>query len=135
AEVQENPWRLSLLDESSRPVLIESAAGAAGAGPLGFGIGTGTAHATRVISSEREGETLTAIVETDDPSGRRLRVVVEPDGPGVIRLEARIDGDAGDLSGFSIGFQAAPNERFFGFGERSNAVDQRGNTVENYVAD
>ena len=135
AEVQENPWRLSLLDESSRPVLVESAAGAAEAGPLGFGIGTGTAHATRVISSEREGETLTAIVETDDPAGRRMRVVVEPDGPGVIRLEARIDGDAGDLSGFSIGFEAAPNERFFGFGERSNAVDQRGNTVENYVAD
>ena len=34
-----------------------------------------------------------------------------------------------------IGFDARADERYLGFGERSNAVDQRGNVVENYVAD
>ena len=34
-----------------------------------------------------------------------------------------------------MGFDARPGERYFGFGERSNAVDQRGNEVEDYVSD
>src|SRR3712207_9451462 len=34
-----------------------------------------------------------------------------------------------------IGFAAHDGERYLGFGERSNAVDQRGNTVENFVTD
>src|SRR3712207_8694782 len=34
-----------------------------------------------------------------------------------------------------IGFAAHDGDRYLGFGERSNAVDQRGNTVENFVAD
>ena len=34
-----------------------------------------------------------------------------------------------------MGFGAGADERYLGFGERSNAVDQRGNVVENYVAD
>jgi alpha-glucosidase (family GH31 glycosyl hydrolase) len=32
-------------------------------------------------------------------------------------------------------FAAAGDERFLGFGERSNAVDQRGNDVQNYVSE
>ena len=34
-----------------------------------------------------------------------------------------------------IAFDARPGERYLGFGERSNAVDQRGREVESYVAE
>jgi alpha-glucosidase (family GH31 glycosyl hydrolase) len=34
-----------------------------------------------------------------------------------------------------VGFGARPDERFLGFGERSNAVDQRGNDVEVFVGE
>ncbi|HVH18930.1 MAG TPA: TIM-barrel domain-containing protein, partial [Myxococcota bacterium] len=34
-----------------------------------------------------------------------------------------------------IGFRARPGERYLGFGERSNAVDQRGQVVESYSAE
>ena len=39
------------------------------------------------------------------------------------------------MSATGIAFVARPDERYLGFGERSNAVDQRGNEVENYVAE
>jgi hypothetical protein len=35
----------------------------------------------------------------------------------------------------AVGFGARPDERFLGFGERSNAVDQRGNDVEVFVGE
>jgi alpha-glucosidase (family GH31 glycosyl hydrolase) len=54
----------------------------------------------------------------------------------VIALRAEVIGDGlGDVRATGLAFGAARDERFFGFGERSNAVDQRGNEVESYVAD
>jgi alpha-glucosidase (family GH31 glycosyl hydrolase) len=52
----------------------------------------------------------------------------------------RIDGDrlvasAPGASRVRIAFPARPGERYLGFGERSNAVNQRGNSVEDYVAE
>jgi alpha-glucosidase (family GH31 glycosyl hydrolase) len=76
------------------------------------------------------------VVETDDPAGRRLRVKLRADAEGVIALTAALaDGPSDDVVALGIGFAATADERFFGFGERANAVDQRGNVVENYVAD
>jgi len=40
-----------------------------------------------------------------------------------------------DVSAVGISFAATGTERFLGFGERSNAVDQRGGTVENRVTE
>ena len=40
-----------------------------------------------------------------------------------------------DVLATGISFVAPPGERHLGFGERSNAVDQRGREVENYVAE
>ena len=39
------------------------------------------------------------------------------------------------VEAIGIGFEARDGERYLGFGERSNAVDQRGGVVENYVSD
>ncbi len=84
----------------------------------------GRFHATRVIARRRGGVTLA----TNDPSGRRVAVratrgglAVRPTGSGV--------------TGVEVSFAARQGERYLGFGERSNAVDQRGRSVENYVAE
>jgi alpha-glucosidase (family GH31 glycosyl hydrolase) len=59
------------------------------------------------------------------------RVRVRRDAVGVIAVSARAPG----ASRMRIAFGARPGERYLGFGERSNAVDQRGREVENYVAE
>jgi alpha-glucosidase (family GH31 glycosyl hydrolase) len=52
----------------------------------------------------------------------------------VIALTATLRGPR-DVSAVSLAFGAPGTERYFGFGERSDAVARRGATVENYVAD
>ncbi|MBU4173380.1 MAG: hypothetical protein KKB90_07355 [Actinobacteria bacterium] len=63
------------------------------------------------------------------PGGNPLVEVTEsPAGEGVIDGEVRIaDGAAGDWVRWRI--KARPGERFLGFGERFNAVDQTGNKL------
>ncbi len=56
---------------------------------------------------------------------------VAPAGRGITALTAR----APRATRVSATFRAGPAERYLGFGERSNAVDQRGNDVESYVAE
>jgi alpha-glucosidase (family GH31 glycosyl hydrolase) len=53
----------------------------------------------------------------------------------VIRLTASVTGPTAGVTAIGIGFDALPGERYLGFGERSNAVDQRGREVEDYVSD
>ena len=95
---------------------------------LGFSTEAGSFHATRAITR--------TLFATDDPQGRRLAVWRESGGRGVTRLHVKVVGPAGDpVTSTEIGFRARPGERYLGFGERSNAVDQRGGEVENYVAE
>ena len=65
-----------------------------------------------------------------------MSVRVAPAAEGVVAVEASVQGPstAGILA-TGISFVAPPGERHLGFGERSNAVDQRGGEVENYVAE
>jgi alpha-glucosidase (family GH31 glycosyl hydrolase) len=64
-----------------------------------------------------------------------MRVRIERAAPGVIRVRAAVVGAVADVDRAGIAFDAPAGERQLGFGERSNAVDQRGNTVEDYVSD
>src|SRR4051812_31411417 len=125
ATITPDPWHLELRQGGT--VVSEDSAT-----PLGFTAGGARFRATRVVSERSAGGSYDATVATDDPLGRTLAVHVAPDGDGVIRLEAAVSGDA---AGTGIGFASAPGERFLGFGERGNAVDQRGNEVESYVSD
>jgi len=135
ARVAADPWRLELEGIAGDGGLIEDAGlGPSSLGRLGFETASGWYHATRVESSGRVGEAVVLAVATNDPLGRRLTVRVAPGGEGAVRLLATVEGAPGVVT-TGIGFGAAPDERFFGFGERSNAVDQRGNEVENYVSD
>ena len=56
----------------------------------------------------------------------------------MIRLRASLERTSTAATGVTalgIGFDARRGERYLGFGERSNAVDQRGNVVESYVGE
>ena len=76
----------------------------------------------------------TATLATDDPAGRTIDLRIGPDGNGIIAVAAVVNGPPG-VTRTSIGFDAQQGERYLGLGERSNAVDQRGNNVENFVSD
>jgi alpha-glucosidase (family GH31 glycosyl hydrolase) len=138
ASVAPDPWHLSFTEHGGREVLAELSGGA-GTGPsgtLGFATGATWWHATRVVNEQREGHDYVASLATSDPAGRRLELRIAPDAEGVIQVDARVTGALVDqVSATGIAFASRPGERYLGFGERSNAVDQRGGEVENYVAE
>ena len=132
ATVTPDPWRIRFAGGTVQ--LAEH--GGRGIGPdgsLGFRVGRAWFHATRATELRREGDAVVGTLATNDPAGRTLRVRIAPDGDGIVRLEATVNGLPVDATG--IGFDADAGERYLGFGERSNAVDQSGNEVENYVAE
>ena len=105
-------------------------------GSLGFRTAAGSFHATRVLDARRRRGAWTGTFASDDPDGRRLLVRLAPDAHGVIALNVKVIGsDASAVTATGISFRARPGERYLGFGERSNSVDQRGGEVENYVAE
>jgi len=135
ASVEADPWHLSITDASGAPVLSENRGlGSGPTGTLGFSTAAGWFHATRVASGGMQGAAYVAQLETTDPL-RGIQVRIEPDREGIIGLTASITGPSAGVTAMGIGFDARPAERFLGFGERSDAVDQRGREVESYVSD
>ncbi len=136
ARIAPSPWHLDF-DQHGGPTLSESrGTGGGPTGSLGFSTSLGWFHATRVVGEGFDGAAYRAELETTDPLGRRIDVRVEPVGEGAIRVAASVTGPlTSDVTAVGIGFDAHAGERYLGFGERSNAVDQHGNTVESYVAD
>ncbi len=126
-----DPFNLAFVERSGRALLTQSPGLR-----LGFRTPAGWAGATRVVTGRRSGSAYSATLATSDPLGRRLKLRIEPGGEGVIALRAAVTGaGSGQVTQVGIGFRARPGERYLGFGERSNAVDQRGREVENYVAE
>ncbi len=135
ASVRTDPWHLTIADGSGHTVLSENAGlGSGPTGTLGFSTVAGWSHATRVASGGTEGSAYVAQLDTTDPT-RGIQVRIEPDREGVIRLTAAVTGSTAGVTAVGMGFDSRPDERFLGFGERSNAVDQRGNEIEDYVSD
>ena len=99
----------------------------------GFRTPAGWFRATRALSVRREGAATVAELATNDPTGRTLQLRVAPDGDGIVAVEITATGP--DVLSTGIGFVAREGERYLGFGERSNAVDQRGNDVEVFVGE
>jgi len=138
ARIEPDPWRLVFTDSAGALVLVEHATPLGDApGPLGVRTAAGWVYATRVVEARRRGRRrLRVVAETSAGDDRRLEVDVSTAGEDVIAVGARLTGaPAGDVAAWGVGFDAEPDERFFGFGERANAVDQRGEVVESYVAD
>ena len=92
-------------------------------------------HATRVLSATRTAATTSPSSRPTTRPGARSRSACDPPAEGVIGFDA--DGARRRAAGRGARdrFRGRPDERYLGFGERSQAVDQRGNVVENYVAD
>ena len=136
AEVTADPWRVVFTDAAGRTVLAEHPGRGPGAtGSLGFRAAGVWRRATRVTNERREGAAYVAELATTDPAGRSLEVRLQPDEEGVVALSARVIGSIADVESLGMGFAADPSERYLGFGERSNAVDQRGQELESYVAE
>jgi alpha-glucosidase len=81
--------------------------------------------AHKVVAERRDGDAYVATLDT----GVQLRLA--PDADGVIAVSATAPG----AQAMRAAFEAAPDERFLGLGERSNAVDFRGLQVENHVTE
>ncbi len=175
--VTDDPWNMTFFDAAGNEILVELPAVDDGpSGSLGMHLGppppgngespslppalsqtpvppvppqrdSGWVHATAVESSKLEGETYTATIATSDPA-RKLELVATAQADGVIEVIVTPATSEG-VQALSIGFVAEEQERFVGFGERSNAVDQSGarepnfpqpdydykGAVENYVSD
>lgn len=130
-----DPWKLELTDGNGKPVLTGlTSTGNTPAGTLGFRLADGWKHATRILATEKSGLATTYRLATTEP-GRELEATVEQVGPGSVRLNARVLGDPEGIEAVGIGFAAPAGERYLGFGERSDSVDQRGNVVESWTAE
>lgn len=136
AVITSDPWHLRFVDADGQLVLAEAAGtGVTPTGTLGFETPTGWRHATHVVSQHQDGDGYRGVVATTDPL-RNLVVGIAPDTEGVIAVEATIEGPTrADVTALGVGFEATDTERYLGFGERSNAVDQRGQVLENYVGE
>ncbi|MBW2587828.1 MAG: glycoside hydrolase family 31 protein [Deltaproteobacteria bacterium] len=159
--VTESPWNMAFFDAEGNPVLIELPdMGDGPSGSLGMHLGppppgsgqnprlplledgepatppsrdSGWVHATAVESSRYEGESFVATIATSDPA-RKLELVATAEADGVIQINvqaANVDG----VQALGIGFVAEPEERYVGFGERSNVVNQASWAIEHYTTD
>jgi alpha-glucosidase (family GH31 glycosyl hydrolase) len=134
AVVGESPFSLALRSRG-RVVLEQLPAGGPGpSGRLGFRSAGVWHHATAVLRSARVAGGYEATLATDDPL-RTITVRIAAGREGVIRLTAELVGPAAGVEAMGIAFRAPRRERYLGFGERSNAVDQRGEVVESYAAE
>jgi alpha-glucosidase len=97
------------------------------------GAGGGAAFGpTRVTRVAAQGSRLTLDVATSDPT-RTMRVAIAPDGRSAFRVRARLN-DARGVAAFGDAFAAVPREAFHGFGGRHNSIDQRGQNLDNWIA-
>ena len=146
--VHHSPFSIEVIQAGR--VVLRSASDALGASasgavtPLGFALGpevrAQTPEASYGVFASAEhwiGSTsVTSVrnghlqVGTQDPS-RTFDVTVHKVAQGVVDIDAVLSGSAG-VAATGAAFQRGPDERFLGFGERSDHVDQTGHTVEGW---
>jgi hypothetical protein len=157
--VTESPWNMTFFDTDGNPVLVELPdMGDGPSGSLAMHLGpplpgngqqstlppvregipatpplrdSGWVHATAVESSGYEGDAYLATIATSDPD-RKLELVAAAEADGVISITVQ-PASADGVQVLGIGFVAEQAERFVGFGERSNTVNQSGWALEHYL--
>ena len=122
AVVSPDPWSIELVQPGAGALREERG--------IGFRDVVGWHRAVRATVLREEADAAVADVLVD--GGGTLRVRVAPAGEGVIAVQIHAPAGA---AATGMRFAATPDERFFGFGERSDAVERRGLETENYVAD
>ncbi|MBV9579463.1 MAG: hypothetical protein JO057_12820, partial [Chloroflexi bacterium] len=129
--VHADPWRVSLLDPSGQPVWME-----AEDEPIGFGTTDGqTFRARRLISFNiLDTSSVQLVAQTDDPAGTAITVEAQSLAPRALRLTV-IPDNPSRVASMVGAFTSPTDERFVGFGERFDAVNQRGRTVDMWAND
>ena len=134
ATLSPSPWELSFTDSRGRPVLVTRPGSKNSAdGTFGFQVGGKWYHATKATSIARSGSAVKAILATNDPARRTITVTVSRDADGIIAVTSLVSG--ADVAATAAAFVTHSGERFLGFGERANAVDQSGKEVKSFVSD
>jgi alpha-glucosidase len=159
--VEQDPWRMRFFDVLGNEIVAEAAGTDAaptgtlalfpGPPPEGSGAtpaltpieqgqpaapparDTGWRHATRVLESRYEGGTWIATLATSDPV-HNIELRAQATADGIIELVAAASTPA-LAQAMGAGFEKAAGEGFYGFGERGNAVNQAGVTLEHYVGE
>lgn len=135
--IEPDPFRLVISDD--RGVLLEDAPAAdpGQTGTLGFRDASGWRQAVRVVDVRQRAARgpLSATLATDDPQGRTLELEVRSATSGVIEVSFEIDGATSDVRALGAAWRSPDGERFYGFGQRANALEHRGEEVESYVSD
>jgi alpha-glucosidase len=121
AVVTDSPWTVVFTQRGGESLREERG--------LAYRDATGTHRALDAMALRRDGDGVVATVRTD---GQPLAVRVAPRGDGAIAVEV---GAPAGAQATRAEFVAPPGERFYGFGERSDAVERRGRETLNYVAD
>jgi alpha-glucosidase (family GH31 glycosyl hydrolase) len=121
ALVTDAPWSLDVAQRGGETLRGERG--------LAYRDAAGLHRALDATVLRRDGDAVTATVRTD---ALPLRVRVAPAGDGVVRIE--VVAPVGALA-TRAEFAAPATERFYGFGERSDAVERGGREALNLVAD
>ena len=129
--VRADPWRLSLLGPSGQVVWDEAADQT-----LGYQtVGGQMYRARRLASFGTLGDgAVQLIAQTDDPAGGALVVEARVVGPRAFRLTV-IPDTTSRVGAIGGAFMSPADERFVGFGERFDGVNQRGRSVEMWAED
>lgn len=145
--VAANPFRL-VVSDSDGAVLLDTgiADPVPGRAPTTFGFATSLtveAHQLGYSLTERvdltwvdavsatdvdvDGDTLRAVLATNDPLGRTMDLTITADG-GIVAIEA-VPSDTTAVTATGASFLTDADEHFLGFGERSDAAVQTGRQV------
>src|SRR5262249_4368861 len=117
--------------------VLSSALAADASAPSALSVRTqaGWMHATTVSSVTRKGRGLLMMLQTSDSAGGTFALRIRPAGEGIVEVEATPSGPLQEVLGIGAAWATTPDERFYGLGERGDAVQHRGARVESYVSD
>lgn len=140
ARIEADPFRLVFEGANGTALAGAPSPDPAAIGTIGFHDGAAWRQATRVLSVHgRIGRgPVDLVLATDDPAGRRLRLRLAAAADGMIEAKMRLEtapGAGGEVVALGAAWQARDGERFFGLGERADALEHGGSDVESYVSD
>jgi len=133
--VEREPLRVTVLDARERVIWQAAGSDDGAVGPFELTDRSGTRSSlTRVREFTRLDDGVRLVVETDAPDGRTATLELRGVGGRAVRIGiAPSDADAVTRVGGAV--VAEPDERFLGFGERFDGVDQRGRVVRTWAED
>ncbi|MBV9329459.1 MAG: glycoside hydrolase family 31 protein [Chloroflexi bacterium] len=128
--VRSDPWQMSLLDANGQTLWDEAADQT-----IGYRTVAGDLRQARRLASFNvvSGDVVQMAAETDDPA-HAITFEVRVLAPGALRMTIIPDA-AASVASVGGAFLSPSDERFVGFGERFDGVNQRGKTLDMWAND